>query len=53
MAIFTDIGLQDEGLCAIIMCKGGLEKHVAYPRLEAIKGLVSGGVPVPVGYLIP
>ena len=52
-AIFTGISLQDEGLCAIIICKGGLEKHVAYPRLEAVKGLVSGGVLVPIGYLLP
>ena len=50
-AIFTDISLQ-EGLCAIIICKGGLEKQVAYPGLQAIKGLVGGGVPVPVGYLL-
>ena len=31
-AIFTGIGLQDEGLGMVVVCEGGLEKHVAYPK---------------------
>ena len=36
----------------VIIGEGGLEKHVAYPRFEAVKSLVCGGIPVPICYLL-
>ena len=51
-AIFTGIGLQDKGFCMVIIGESGLEKHVAYPRFEAIESLVCGGIPVPICYLL-
>ena len=46
MAIFTCIGLLDKGLCAVIICQSGPEKHVTNPGLQAVKILICGGVPV-------
>ena len=52
-AILTGIGLQDKGLCVVIICQSGPEKHVTNPGLQAVKSLICGGVPVPICYLFP
>ena len=52
-AIFTGIGLQDEGLCAVIINQSGPEKHVANPGLQAMNCLICACFPVPICYLLP
>ena len=47
-AIFTGISLQDKGLCAVIISQSGPEEFVANSGLQAVEGLICGGVPAPI-----
>ena len=42
-AILIGICLQNKGLCVVIICQSGPEKHDANPELQAVKCLVCGG----------
>ena len=48
--ILTGIGIQDKGLCVVIICQSGPEMHVANSELQAIKSLICGGVSFPICY---
>ena len=39
-AIFTDVGLQDKGLCVVIISQSGPEKYVACPGHKVVKCLI-------------
>ena len=52
-AIFTGISLQDKELCMVIISLNCPEKHIANPGLQVVKGLICGGVLVPICYLLP
>ena len=43
-SILTGIGLQDKGLCVVIICQSSPEKYAANLGLQMVKSLICGGV---------